>query len=414
MTQYLFIFFCISCSLLIILFSYKKLKSLIFILLIAWFFRFILLWANYYGIFLIPGSNADAAAFIRYAEFLTTLSWFQMAELYDPVHAFNGYAWYAALIMRVVGFHELIMPVLNLIAGSIGLVFSSLIIKDMWGRKAAKIAIWILALYPFAAFNSAIALREELAITTFIIGLFYLLRWSRNQSFFGIFIATIFFGIATSIHPGFVGAFVGMALFIGIRTFRSLKVLTKGRGISRKEFLTTIGSIFGLAILLAIITVGGGLNLGKGITIGGEDGTDALVESIESRFERDALGGSAYPAALSTGNPYTQPWLIPARMVYFHLSPFPWDIKSPRHLLGLVSALLYAFFFYRIYKGWPQLKKRPEHEVMLFMLIGLTFVFGIGVTNIGTAIRHKTKFLILILLMAASTFSATKRKFRVK
>lgn len=82
-------------------------------------------------------------------------------------------------------------------------------------------------------------------------------------------------------------------------------------------------------------------------------------------------------------------------------------------MLGLVSALLYIFLFYKIYKGWSRLKERPEHEVMLFMLIGLTFVFGIGVTNIGTAIRHKTKFIILILLMAASSFSS-KRKISNK
>lgn len=414
MTQYLFIFFCILCSFLIVLSSYRKLKSLILILFAGWLFRLTLLWTDYYGIFRIPGSDADSASFIRYADFLTTLSWSQMLELYNPVHAFNGYVWYAALVMRVVGFHELIMPALNLLAGTIGLVFSCLIIQEMWGKKAAKIATWILALYPFAAFNSAIALREELAITAFIIGLFYLLRWARNQSFLGIFIAAIFFGIATSIHAGFVGAFVGMALFMGVKAFRSVKVLIKGRAISRKEFLNTIGSIFGLAILVGIITVGGGLSLGKGITVGGEDGTQALVESIESRFERDALGGSAYPAVLATGDPFTQPWLIPARMVYFHLSPFPWDIKSPRHLLGLVSALLYSFLFYRIYKGWPKLKERPEHEVMLYMLLGLTFVFGIGVTNIGTAIRHKAKFLILIVLMAAASFSSVKRKSRIR
>lgn len=414
MTQYLFIFFCILCSFLIILSSYSKLKSLILVLFAGWLFRFALLLADYYDIFKIPGSDADSASFIRYADFLTTLSWSQMLELYNPVHAFNGYVWYAALVMRVVGFHELIMPALNLIAGSIGLVFSCLIIQEMWEKKAAKIAAWILALYPFAAFNSAIALREEFAITAFIIGLFYLLRWARNQSFFGIFIATIFFGIATSIHAGFVGAFVGMALFMGARALRAFKELIKGKSISRKELLNSTGSLFGLAVLIGIITIGGGLSLGKGITVGGEAGTNTLVESIESRFERDAVGGSAYPAAIATGDPFTQPWLIPARMIYFHLSPFPWDIKSPRHLLGLVSALLYTFLFYRIYKGWPKLKERPEHEVMFFMLLGLTFVFAIGVTNIGTAIRHKAKFLILILLMAASSFSSLKRKSRIR
>ncbi len=306
------------------------------------------------------------------------------------------------------------MPAMNLLAGSIGLVFSVLIVQQMWGWKAAKIAAWIFALYPFAAFNSAIALREEFAITAFIVGLYYLLRWSRNDSYFGVFIAAAFFGIATSIHPGFVGAFVGMALFMGVRAFRSITVLVRGKGITVSELMNTLGSLVGLAALVGIITVGGGLSLGKGITVGGEDGDDAIVEAIESRFQRDARGGSAYPSFLVTGDPFAQPWLIPGRMVYFHFSPFPWDISSPRHLLGLVSAFLYAFLFYRIYKGWPQLRKRPEHEIMLFMLLGLTFVFAVGVTNIGTAIRHKTKFLVLVVVMAASAFSSLRVKVKVR
>ncbi|WP_445004374.1 hypothetical protein [Halomonas mongoliensis] len=412
MTQNIFLFLCIALSFLVILVFTSRAKPIFLALLVAWVFRFALLFVDYYGLFQIPGS--DSIAFTNYARHLVELPWPQMLALYDPTHAFNGYAWYGALVMRLVGFHELIMPAMNLLAGSIGLVFSVLIVQQMWGWKAAKIAAWIFALYPFAAFNSAIALREEFAITAFIVGLYYLLRWSRNDSYFGVFIAAAFFGIATSIHPGFVGAFVGMALFMGVRAFRSITVLVRGKGITVSELMNTLGSLVGLAALVGIITVGGGLSLGKGITVGGEDGDDAIVEAIESRFQRDARGGSAYPSFLVTGDPFAQPWLIPGRMVYFHFSPFPWDISSPRHLLGLVSAFLYAFLFYRIYKGWPQLRKRPEHEIMLFMLLGLTFVFAVGVTNIGTAIRHKTKFLVLVVVMAASAFSSLRVKVKVR
>lgn len=413
MTQNIFIFIILIVSLVSIVYSYERLRIVFHILLIGWLFRLALLLAQYYGFFAIPGGGADAAAFIRYAGFLTELPWPAMLELFNPNHAFNGYAWYGALVMRVVGFHELIMPAMNLLAGTVGLIFAIRIVQEMWGWKAAKIAAWILALYPFAAFNSAIALREEFAITAFVIGLYYLLKWARNQSVLGVFIAVVFFGIATTIHAGFVGAFVGLALFMGVRAFRSIRVLIKGKSITSREMLNTLGSLSGLVILVGIITVGGGLSIGKGITVGGEDGDDALVEAIESRFQRDSQGGSAYPSVIATGDPFAQPWLIPARMTYFHFSPFPWDIRSPRHLLGLVSALLYIFLFYRIYKGWPQLRKRPEHEVMLFMLLGLTFVFAVGVTNIGTAIRHKTKFLSLIVVMAASSFSSLKSRIKI-
>lgn len=412
MTQYLFVSLCTFVSFLVVAAYASRARAVLFGLLAAWAFRFSLLWMDYFGIFQVPGS--DSIAFTRHARYLMELPWPEMWSLYDATSAFNGYAWYGALIMRVVGFHELIMPTLNLLAGSIGLVFACRIIQQMWGWKAAKIAVWILAFYPFAAFNSAIALREEFAIAAFVVGLYYLLRWVRNQSYFGVMVAGIFFGIATSIHPGFIGAFVGMALFMGMRSFRALVVLGRGRGIAPRELLNAMASVGGLAVLLGIIFIGGGLHLGKGITVGGEAGDEALVEAIESRFQRDARGGSAYPSFLVTGDPFSQPWLILGRMFYFHFSPFPWDIRSSRHVLGLVSSLLYIFLFYRIFRGWPELKKRPEHEMMVFMFIGLTFVFAVGVTNIGTAIRHKTKFIILVLAMAASSFGLLKTKLKIR
>lgn len=66
-------------------------KAVFYILLIGWLFRLLLLLAQHYGIFQIPGGNADAASFVRYANYLIGLPWPEMLELYNPNHAYNGY-----------------------------------------------------------------------------------------------------------------------------------------------------------------------------------------------------------------------------------------------------------------------------------------------------------------------------------
>ena len=34
-------------------------------------------------------------------------------------------------------------------------------------------------------------------------------------------------------------------------------------------------------------------------------------------------------------------WAIPVKVTYLLFSPFPWDIKTPAHLIGLIDGLLY-------------------------------------------------------------------------
>ncbi|MCC5879125.1 MAG: hypothetical protein JJU03_04440 [Idiomarina sp.] len=413
MTQSLFVFFSCAVSLMILVFIARKDQVIICLLIAGFLFRLLLMFLNAYGIFEIPGSSHDAAAYMRHARHLATLSWSDMFSIYDPTHSFNGYGFYGAVAIKAFGYSDLIMPSLNLIAGSIVMGVSALIVNQMWGSKAARLSTLILALYPFAAFNSAVALREEFAIAAFVVGVYFILQWVRSGALRHVVFAIAFLGVATTIHAGFVGAFVGLFAYLLFTLWRSIKKLFVGRGLTQKQGVRSLVGLTYLLLLVGMIKVGGGLSLGKGIVIGGESDSE-MTELIESRFQREATGGSAYPSAITTGDPFSQPWLIPARMVYFHFSPFIWDIRSPRHVLGLISSVLYVFLAFRIYKGWRQLKGREETLLLLLMFGALTFVFAVGVTNVGTAIRHKTKLLVLILALAASSFNTIKTKFRLK
>ena len=45
--------------------------------------------------------------------------------------------------------------------------------------------------------------------------------------------------------------------------------------------------------------------------------------------------------------------------------------------------------------------KDPALKLILLILLSYLIVFGIGVGNFGTAIRHRSKLVILIILLAA-------------
>ncbi|QJQ94011.1 MULTISPECIES: glycosyltransferase family 39 protein [Halomonadaceae] len=389
-------------------FSIKH-RWLLWPLVLAYVFRTFLFFLDTFRIFRPPGADTDAVRFTVTAHHWSQWSW---QELFEGLNLFESlfYSWLGAVVQKLVGQSVHILPAFSFVFGHVVVAMTGLIAYQLWGKRAGIFAAFIMALYPFAAFNSILAMREEVAIMFFVLGLYYFLRWVGGKSLLGLLWACTFFGIAVMFHPGWIGAFIGMAAYLIAFLFRTV-IKSDTTTASRHDAFKVVLASAMLLLSIGMVASGGNVYLGKGIEIGGE-GESGVGDAIESRFMREATGGSAYPSFIATGNPYTQPWLIPGRIVYFLFSPFPWDIRSARQLLGVISSLLYMFLAWRVYKGWDTLKHREECIAMLFMFGALTFIFAIGVTNIGTAIRHKTKLLALFVILAASTFRTISIKLR--
>lgn len=402
-----FVFLLFLATAVFCLFAIYRHRWLLYPLLFAYVFRCLLLVLDYTRIFRPPGANADASRFTWIAHEYSLMEW---PRLFARLQLFTSdfYPWLGGALQKLVGQSELMLISTSFVFGHVIVVVISVIVYQLWGRRQAVMAAYIMALYPFAAFNSILAMREEVSIMFFSIGLYFFIRWIRGIAPLGLLSSGFFFVLAISFHPGWVGAFVGIAIYLLYFLYRAVKTNDGGRVTKLHAFkvLLALGMLLGS---IGMIALGDGISLGKGVEIGG-DGESDIGDAIEERFNREARGGSAYPGFIAQGNPYTQPWLIPARIVYFHFSPFPWDLRSPRQVLGIVSSVLYMFLAWRLYRGWHQIKYREEALALLLIFGAITFIFAIGVTNIGTAIRHKTKLLGLFVILAAASFDRVRFK----
>ncbi|MEA3250997.1 MAG: hypothetical protein U9Q35_05385 [Pseudomonadota bacterium] len=407
MTAYLFLILLFTTAFSITIIYGIKYRSLAVLFLLSLVFRIGLLFLDYSGAFSLPGGGNDAQTFVDKAQSWSELNWSSIFQTFGMSHSYN-YSVIGALVFKIFGYHDLILPALNLVAGTIIVVLTGAITYRMWGERAAQVAVLIMAVYPYSAFNSAIALREEISILAFVTGLYFLVKWLREESIVGIYICLLFFALATMIHPGWVAAILGVGAYTFFLLLKAVPQIARGSQVTRRYLGKLILSTSILVLTIGLVSAGG-VTLGKGISIGTDKAS--ITQQIESEFVGEPVGGSSYPVAIATGNPITQPWLIPARIVYFLFSPFPWDIKSPVHLFGFISSGLYVFLVWRIFKSWKKIKHKQECLALLIMLAVLIFVFAIGVTNIGTAIRHKTKFLVLFVVLAAASFDTMKIKF---
>lgn len=386
-------------------------RWLLWPLVLAYFFRIFLLILDYTRIFRPPGATADGARFIRDAQHYANLDWDVLFRIMPMFHS-GFYAWIGGIGQKIVGESPFFLIMTNFFFGHVVVAVTAIICYQIWGKRPAIFAAMIMALYPFGAFNSILSMREEVAIMFFLMGLYFYIRWVAGKSALGLLWGGVLFGVAVLFHPGWVAAFIGVAGYLVYFLYRAL-FKERQRFVSKLHASKMILAIGMLFFSVGMVTLSGGISLGKGVEIGGES-EGSIADTIEGQFVREGSGGSAYPSFVAQGNPYTQPWLIPARIIYFHFSPFPWDIRSPLQVTGLISAILYWFLAWRVYRGLGEIKQREECIAMLFIFGAITFVFALGVNNIGTAIRHKTKLLGLFVILAASSFNSVRIRFTRK
>ena len=87
--------------------------------------------------------------------------------------------------------------------------------------------------------------------------------------------------------------------------------------------------------------------------------------------------------------------------MYIVFSPFPWDIKETKHYIGMFDSFIYMYLTYLILKNIKAIWSNPSLRIILILLLFYLLVFGIGVGNFGTGIRHRSKFAVMFILLAA-------------
>lgn len=101
-------------------------------------------------------------------------------------------------------------------------------------------------------------------------------------------------------------------------------------------------------------------------------------------------------------------YLTPIRMFYFLYAPFPWDIKSPKHLIGLFDTFFYIYLSICAFRNKKILFENPQTRFLIFILILYVFVYSFGVGNFGASIRHRLKFIVILIAIAAPKIQRIK------
>ncbi len=350
---------------------------------------FLLLIDNY--IFSLPGSDADAESFEGFAKFLSKDGFFYLISNFSgPDPYFISY--FIAIPYSLFGVSVMMAQSIGLLFGIGSIFLAWSLAEKLWNKRIANTVGWVVALFPTLILFSVIVLREVYICFFILLALHGLVGWVKTEKFKYVILATISFIGATFFHGAMI---VGLIVFISIVAFSSLrrciKLLKNYRiNLSFINFLIlfTVASVTFLSNKISVPYLG---------TF--EQGSN--IEILLQKTYHATAGEASWPKWTIANSPIELLYKAPIRSMYVIFSPFPWDVTKIKHFIGMLDGLLYFYLTILILLNIKTIWNDRCLRIILIILLAYIFVFGIGVGNFGTGIRHRSKFVVMFILLAA-------------
>jgi hypothetical protein len=310
------------------------------------------------------------------------------------------YSWCIGVLYALTDRSALMIIGINVVLGALVVLMAGRIAQQLWGERPARAAAWATAFFPTLMLLSAVGLREVAVTAPFTGAVLLLVRWQGTQRVGTLAAALLLLLLSSGFHSVVVFTFVGV-MFLMVQ--HALAAAARGRG----RALARVSVALALAVMVGIGVAQSGWGLDK---FGSVEGINE--ERLAEAQETVAGSRSSYLTNLRIDGPVDALVQLPLRLVFFVLAPFPWMIRTPTDLFGLVDSSLYLVLVVlgvrALRRGSPGRAVRP-----LVVMVGIVLaVFATGVSNYGTAIRHRAKVAPLLIALAAGGTGAALRERR--
>lgn len=362
-----------------IIFGKTTQKKIGTILIFALLLRTVVMFVDLYTNIPIVFSGTDSETFDEIAKGNVMVGYF--------AKSLTGYTDLLTLIYLFFDSQRVIAQYVNVVLGvsSIYLLYRILELLQIDQKDIIR-TCFFMTIFPAYLFISSVLLRDVLVIFFTMSSLYFFILWYNKplkrytiMTFLMLFIAAYF-------HSGVVFLAVGFIYFF---TFWNPK---------KKKLNFSIKSLFSLAILslpFLFILSNPDFFLDKFARLDEQN----LASSVASdRVE----AGSRYLSWVKPSNIFELILYSPLKMLYFIFSPMPWDVRNILDIITIIFDssifyfLFYGFWKYRVKDGF---KKSMILNSLVIGAYAVIFAFSWGVVASGTAMRHREKILMLLIII---------------
>ena len=387
-----------------ILISTRKYPNVRNFLLIAFLLRFLCVIIDQYDLITLPDSSGDSRWFNSQA--------IKFSRNDGLSIIFSFFSFDALLISKIISIFYTIFGESKIIAQSISVALGTASVYlvyylclMIWDHRSAKNAAWVTALFPTLILYSSLIIREPYIVFFLLIGLIGIVKFIRYKTITSFLLILISFYILNFFHgPIVLGGFIFLAfLILGLIKKNLIKLI---------NFKINIFSLF-ILILVSMPII---LSLFNYFEIPYLPNFFDLA-SVTTKANYGFTDTASYPSFFFINHNYELFTKFIIKSFYFLYSPFIWDLKTPIHIIGLFDGMLYLILTIYTLKNWSAIWANPITRIFFLILIGYIIIYGLGVGNFGTGIRHRSKFVVIFIVLASPkihkfVFSVKKKLYK--
>ena len=360
------------------------------IIYVALSLRVLLIIINNYVIAL-PDSTKDARSYDEDARIWAQDGFFNLSSYYTGPDA-EFISWMIAIPYSLFGSSVMMAQSISLLFGISSIYLGWLLAKKLWDNRTAVKVAWIIALFPSLVLYSVLVMREAYIYFFLLVAIFGVVNWVNVGGYKSIFLAMFGFTGATFFHGAmFLGFIIFLLIVMKRSIFKTFKLIVFGL-FSAKAFIVIL-----LSLLVLTLYFSNKIRISKIGTFEESLKLLKLNRATDSRLQ----GGAAYPDWTIINSPVEILYKTPIRAVYFLFAPFPWNLKKSVHIIGLIDGLCYMILVFLILRNIKTIWRDPALRIILLILFCYFLIFGVGVSNFGTGLRHRSKFFIELTILAA-------------
>ena len=317
------------------------------------------------------------------------------------------YGWLMAIPYSIFGRNILILQSIGMFFGIASVYLAYSLCDKIFGKKPAIRAGWLVALFPSSVLYSIIILKEVYCSFFILLAMVFIVDWVNQKKLMSACSALVSFMIAGFFHGPL---FLGGLLFILILFTDAIKNFIKSL------YKLRLNLISFLYLFLSILLLASFFSSQIYIPYIGDFESTVDFKRLTTNIANRMRGEASYPQWLIIETPIEFIYKGILRILYLLFYPLPWSIKESAHLIGFIDGILYMILIYLIISNIKTIFKNPSLRIVLIFLFFYLFIYGMGVSNFGAGIRHRSKFIIEIIILTAPfipTLTFFKKKKRV-
>ena len=333
---------------------------------------------------IIPHSGDDSENFYKTGIEISMNTSLLNTEVYGGL-----YSKFLGILFHLYGDDRLFVQFLNIIIAMTAILIVIQIFRmlDIPGH-IQMILVLLLSFYPHSLIFSSILVRESMISITVVLSLYFFVRWFKNRSTINAVLCILAILSGASFHTAVIGILFGY-LFGFIFYNHSVRTL--------KFSVESVVPFTVFAVITTYIIVFP--DVVSGLPIANKvdqvlDNNDNVYEAVTS-----ARGDTAYLASMEVNNLFQLLLFSPIKVIYVITSPMPWNISKFNELISfLLDGVFYLTALILFIKNFYLVKSRPILAILLISIFAGWFIFGLGISNAGTALRHRFKFFYIVIV----------------